>query len=272
VSDPIAEITDHVAEAQARVVGALKEKNRYVSLLASVVTQVQDLETVFFELLKERSLTKTFNDGTGIIAINSNPTNGGSGYVVGDVLIVTEGNDGEVVVDEVAAGVITKISIVVSGSGYTIGVGKATTGGTGTGATIEITDIGSLALGVQLDNLGKIMGLARYSGQSDVEYRLDLISWVRFLFSQGEGDTLLFVLKALTNSTTVSISETFPGSVILYFDGVIYNEENLSSLMDRCAAAGIGVDLVPVSDTTFRYDTPGVGYDEGLYTIALRTE
>lgn len=204
MSDPIAEITDHVAEAQARVVGALKEKNRYVSLLASVVIQfgpgrppsdpdpLQDLETVFFELLQKRSLTNAFD--------------------------------------------------------------------------------GKKAVGVQLDNLGKIMGLARYSGQSDVEYRLDLISWVRFLFSQGEGDTLLFVLKALTNSTTVSISETFPGSVILYFDGVIYNEENLSSLMDRCAAAGIGVDLVPVSDTTFRYDTPGVGYDEGLYTIALRTE
>ena len=136
--------------------------------------------------------------------------------------------------------------------------------------TAEFT--GKRAVGEQLDGIGRILGLSRYTSQTDVEYRLDLKAWIRFILSQGEADTLIFVIKALTDSIDVRLSECFPAAIILYFDGAVLNAENLSSIMDRCAAAGIRVDLVNTSTDSFRFDTAGVGYDEGLYASTLAGE
>lgn len=78
-------------------------------------------------------------DTESILAIKSAPTAGGTGYKVGDILKVSEGASGKVKVTAVTSGVVDTVSLITGGVNYTTGTGKATTGGTGTGCTIEIT-------------------------------------------------------------------------------------------------------------------------------------
>jgi hypothetical protein len=90
------------------------------------------------------------NTGTriaaAVTAINSSPTAGGSGYVVGDQLTCSVGGTGCIVLvtGVSTTGAVTSLELLHcgSGSGFTTGTGKATTGGTGTGCTIEITSVG----------------------------------------------------------------------------------------------------------------------------------
>lgn len=86
----------------------------------------------------------------GVLAVNSTPTAAGSGYSIGDVLTCSVGGTGaQVIVNSITpAGGVTSISLVHTGTatGFTTGTGKATTGGTGSGCTIEITSVGPTAL------------------------------------------------------------------------------------------------------------------------------
>lgn len=85
----------------------------------------------------------------GVTAVNATPTAGGTGYVLGDVLTCSVGGTGAaVVVTRIApGGAVLTIALVNSGTatGFTTGTGKATTGGTGSGCTIEITAVGATA-------------------------------------------------------------------------------------------------------------------------------
>jgi hypothetical protein len=83
---------------------------------------------------------------TGITAVNSAPTVGGTGYVVGDILTVTTGGiNGKVLVEATTtSGVVTQVSLFRAGSSYSTGTGKVTSGGTGTGCTINVTTVGSV--------------------------------------------------------------------------------------------------------------------------------
>ncbi len=82
----------------------------------------------------------------GVTAVNAVPTAGGTNYLVGDILTCSVGGTGaQVIVTSISpGGIVTGIELVHSGTatGFTTGTGKATTGGTGTGCTIEITTVG----------------------------------------------------------------------------------------------------------------------------------
>lgn len=86
----------------------------------------------------------------GVVSVASAPTAGGTGYVIGDVLTCSVGGTGaQVRVTSVApGGIVTGIELIHSGTatGFTTGTGKATTGGTGTSCTINITAVGPTAL------------------------------------------------------------------------------------------------------------------------------
>lgn len=86
----------------------------------------------------------------GVQAINPVPTAGGTNYVVGDQLTCSVGGTGAVVVvtSVNAGGVVTGLALVNAGTatGFTTGTGKATTNGSGSGCTIEITAVGPTAL------------------------------------------------------------------------------------------------------------------------------
>lgn len=84
---------------------------------------------------------------TGLLrTVNATPTAGGSGYTAGDILDVTTGGaGGKVQVSTVDGGgaVTALVTAAYAGGfgGYTTGTGKATSGGTGTGCTVNITQI-----------------------------------------------------------------------------------------------------------------------------------
>lgn len=84
----------------------------------------------------------------GITAVNATPTAPGSGYAVGDLLTVSTGGTlGRVIVETVSiTGAVLTVSLYTCGSGYTVGTGRATTGGAGSGCTIEITSIGTVGV------------------------------------------------------------------------------------------------------------------------------
>jgi hypothetical protein len=71
-------------------------------------------------------------------------TAAGSGYVVNDVLAVVQPDASGGTVKVLAingSGGITSLSILTGGTGYSIASGLAMTGGTGTGATVNVTGI-----------------------------------------------------------------------------------------------------------------------------------
>ena len=76
--------------------------------------------------------------------------NAGTGYVVGDLIGVTQsGASGGILrVTTVAAGVVTGLAPVIGsqGVGYSVASGLATTGGSGTGLEVDITAIGETPL------------------------------------------------------------------------------------------------------------------------------
>lgn len=113
-------------------------------------------------------------DDTAIATVTSAPTNGGTGYTVNDVLTITEGTGGTVTATAVSAGIITAVSLTTSGSGYTTGAGKATTGGTGTGATIEILTLSAMLRAIDTTVDGFIIG--SFIPLTTRNYRIRLMS------------------------------------------------------------------------------------------------
>jgi hypothetical protein len=86
----------------------------------------------------------------GITGINATPTAGGTNYLVGDILTCSVGGTGaRVIVTSInPGGIVTGLELIASGTatGFVVGTGRATTGGTGTGCTIEITSVGVTVL------------------------------------------------------------------------------------------------------------------------------
>jgi hypothetical protein len=85
----------------------------------------------------------------GITGINPVPTAGGTNYLVGDVLTCNVGGSGaKVIVTSInPGGIVTGIELMAAGisTGFTVGTGRATIAGSGTGCTIEITSVGTVA-------------------------------------------------------------------------------------------------------------------------------
>lgn len=78
-----------------------------------------------------------------IVSVASTPTAGGNGYIPNDVLTIDGGTAGTVTVLTVdGSGVVLTLALASIGSGYSTGTGQATTGGSGTGATVNITQVG----------------------------------------------------------------------------------------------------------------------------------
>lgn len=79
-----------------------------------------------------------------ITTVSGTPTNAGTGYAVGDILTITTGGTfGSVKVTAVdMSGAITTLILYEPGiGGYSVATGQATSGGTGTGATVNITAV-----------------------------------------------------------------------------------------------------------------------------------
>ena len=85
----------------------------------------------------------------GITVVNTIPTVGGINYSYGDLLTISTGGTlGRVFVENIdpITGAVLTVSLYTAGNTYTVGTGRATTGGTGSGCTIEITAIGTIGI------------------------------------------------------------------------------------------------------------------------------
>lgn len=105
------------------------------------------------------------------------------------------------------------------------------------------------AVGVQLDGIGEILGLARVSGQSDSNYREALYFQVRINRSTGTPEELIQALAFLTQATYVQYLEPHPAFYQLYTNGLA---ENFSippgELVEAITAMGpAGVQYVPIT-------------------------
>jgi len=108
--------------------------------------------------LKIMTKTGTWVDGENILVsgevatIAAAPTAGGTGYAEGDLVEISTGGSGAlVVVTEQAAGIVSAVALASGGAGYTIGAGKATTAITGAGnddLTVEIATLAAVAYAV----------------------------------------------------------------------------------------------------------------------------
>jgi hypothetical protein len=83
---------------------------------------------------KPIGVTSMTTGANGINTITAIPPTKGTGYKVGDILTVSDGTGGKVMVETISgAGVVETLSLVAAGSGYTVAT-HATTGGSGNAA------------------------------------------------------------------------------------------------------------------------------------------
>ena len=89
----------------------------------------------------QSTVVPTYSCPTGAIAA-ATLGSGGTGYIIGDrpAVVQAGGGTGEVLVTGVSGTVVTTFSVFNTGGGYSVANGVATSGGHGTGLTINITD------------------------------------------------------------------------------------------------------------------------------------
>lgn len=107
----------------------------------------------------------------------------------------------------------------------------------------------STAVGVQLDGIGSILGLARLPGQSDSDYREALQFQVFINRSTGTPEEAIATLKFLTKATRIKYWEGYPAFYQMFTNGLI---ENFSVPPDDVVTAihsisPIGVQYVPIT-------------------------
>ena len=110
---------------------------------------------------------------TGMITqVASAPFAGGTGYTQGDILtITTGGTGGRVTASTVVDGVVTGVTALSEGKDYTIGSEKETSGGTGTGCTINITAVDSA-----IYHLAKLDQDQEFDLVNDLDHKI-LLNW-----------------------------------------------------------------------------------------------
>lgn len=134
------------------------------------------------------------------------------------------------------------------------------------------------ASGQQLDNLGKIVGLARASvlgGNVDAVYAAWMRAQILVNASAGSAPNLIAIVLADGDSGTIpTVFDSGPMSCIVGIGGVATsNPVALSAALQQARAAGIHLVTYYLATTTalsFTYDgTSAQAFDAGLYAGAL---
>jgi hypothetical protein len=167
--------------------------------------------------LGSRTITGDFLATDILDFINQVEVNaGGTGYTVGDLLtIVQGGNNAKAVVTSVSSGVVTGVKVDTNnvGSGYTGGIGLSTTGGTGTGCTL---DVGCSGAGVwSLPSVASVFTDSRTVTDGVITNASKTITSASASFISGDvgrsvrGDGILdgTFIESVTNSTTAVLSQ-----------------------------------------------------------------
>lgn len=99
----------------------------------------------------------------------------------------------------------------------------------------------NLAQGAQLDGIGQIVGLSRFPGQSDDDYREALQFQIFINESSGTPEQLINILKFLTKAQTVWYNELYPAAYQMATDGLIFPSppNDLINVMQAVSPAGV---------------------------------
>lgn len=153
------------------------------------------------------AVASTTNTANMIGLLDSAPTAGGTGYIIGDVLTISGGTGGTATVTEVAVGVVTKVILTTRGSGYSTGGGQVTTGGIGTGATLNITQVATGSITKTGLTTWQQSGFSTTSGEKKI-----MIGGVEYTYLYGEDSTTIVGISP--NPTSILANSIVLQSVI----------------------------------------------------------
>jgi hypothetical protein len=108
----------------------------------------------------------------------------------------------------------------------------------------------STQTGINLDNIGDLIKEERDPGQSDADYRIDLIAATKSRVSSGSIPDILDVAKSVHELVTddTILREEFPARIRIHTN-VDRLYQNNSKIIDQSTAAGVALDLSYLSGT-----------------------
>lgn len=120
------------------------------------------------------------------------------------------------------------------------------------------------AVGVQLDNVGKLVGLKRRSGQDDATYK----TWIEFriieLMSEGTMNELIFVFKFMMGASTVLFTPLYPAHFLINTPNPnpVVSFSEVRQALEGAKAGGVGYDIIiyVTNPFTFFNDPEGAGF------------
>ena len=105
------------------------------------------------------------------------------------------------------------------------------------------------AVGVQLDGLGQILGLARIPGQTDDSYREDLQFQIFVNESNGTPEEMIYILKYLTDASMVWYNEIYPAAYQMATNGLSFPPSPSDLLPAIQIASPAGVSFAALTAT-----------------------
>ncbi len=181
------------------------------------------------------SSTAAVAGGVTAYAINS----GGTTYTINDVITLsTGGANATFKVTSVAIGVVTGLQQLTNGSGYSVASGVATTGGTGTGLTINVTSIGTVGTITKTD---PTISWAQ-SGFTTSGTKTVVISGTTYTYTGGEStatllgvspDPAAIVVGSIAIQSVITESTLPSSSMNSDFLKVINNQVHVGSYTSR---------------------------------------
>jgi hypothetical protein len=134
-------------------------------------------------------------------------------------------------------------------------------------ATLNTDRLLATALGIQLDLIGTIVGLARTAGDSDDTYRMKLYAQIKVNTSEGQPEQVIQTYQLFTNALLVLLFEDYPGEIMIesdYFPPDQATVDLLIKILQEVLPAGVRASGIVAFDPTeaFAYDgpLPGLGY------------
>jgi hypothetical protein len=130
------------------------------------------------------------------------------------------------------------------------------------------------AVGVQLDNIGEIIGLPRPAGASDAQYIQLIYAQIKENTSDGQAEQIIQVFLLLTGVMFVLYYQGSNAEFLVESVWVPANQSAVDSMiemLENTAAGGVRCDGIVVNDPVipFAYDGSifGAGYDDGSQTV-----
>ena len=146
----------------------------------------------------------------------------------------------------------------------------------------------AVAVGAQLDAIGVIVGIARVSGQSDADYRIQLYIQIGKNTSQGGAEKLISIFLLLVDTAWVRYVNLAHGEVVLIGTADLSTQAIINTIisnLEEILAGGARIAAVVCADEfeSFAYEdynpnVTGLGYSndagttEGMYAEIYRIE